>query len=86
MRAKSVLIVGIAIFAASCATMAGKPVQSPPAPGIGQPQAESGPPGIGSNQQGPSLNGELNDNDHTTGVSVAALRIVGGQLFWGAAH
>jgi hypothetical protein len=61
MRAKRILIVGIALFAASCATMASKQVQGPATPGAGQTQTDSGPPGIGSSQQGPSLNGNVND-------------------------
>jgi hypothetical protein len=96
MRAKSILIVGIALFAASCATLASKPGQGAAAPGITQPQGDSGGQGIGSQQQGPSLNGDMTDpqdlsispdgasDDRATGVKVDAVRLVGGQLFWGA--
>jgi hypothetical protein len=77
MRTKPILIVGVALFIASCATMSGKPVQSPPV-------------GIGSSQQGPSLNGDADDlqagGDRTTGVTVDAVRVVDGQLVWGAAR
>jgi hypothetical protein len=100
MRAKPILIVGIALFAASCATLASKPAQSPPAPGVSQSQSDGGGQGIGSSQQGPSLNGDRNDSQdlsmqpdgagasrpdaRTTGLMVDAVRLVGGQLFWGA--
>jgi hypothetical protein len=95
MRIKPIVIVGIALFAASCATLASKPVQGPATPGISQPPVDGGGQGIGSSQQGPSLNGDTNDSqpegagvsrpdDRTTGVTVDAVHLVGGQLFWAA--
>jgi hypothetical protein len=100
MRTKQILIVGIALFAASCATLASKPVPGPATPAIGQPQSDGGGQGLGSQQQGPSLNGDMNDpqdlsilpdgagasrpDNRATGMTVDAVRLVGGQLFWGA--
>ena len=90
MRAKPIVIVGIALFAASCATLASKPGQGTTTPSISLPQGE------GSERQGPSLNGDTTDpqdlsissdgasNDRATGVTVDAVRLVGGQLFWSA--
>lgn len=87
MTTRSILMIGIALAAASCATMASKPVQPPASPGLGDPT----PVGIGSSQQGPCLNGDVTDDacavpadDRTTGVTADGVTVVGGQLFWGA--
>ena len=82
MRTKSILIVGIALFVVSCATLTGKPVQGPATPGSPQGQPDGGGQGLGSSQQGPSLNGadEAQPDSPATGLKADTVRVVGGQL------
>jgi hypothetical protein len=86
MRTKPIIIVGIALFVASCATLTSKPVQGPAAPDRTQAQSDGGGQGLGSSQQGPSLNGVDAARSHSsaTGLKVDTVRVVGGQLISGA--
>jgi len=81
MRVKPILVVGIALFAAACATVTTKGTK---------PGTTATPPtvGEGSDQQGPSLNGDIPDSTdasrpdgRATGSKLDAVRVVGGQLF-----
>jgi len=75
MRVKPILVVGIALFAAACATVATKGTQ---------PGTTATPPAVGegSNQQGPSLNGDdaASQPDRATGVKADSVRVDGGKL------
>jgi hypothetical protein len=82
MKVKPILVVGIALFAAACATVTTKGTQ--PGTTASTPAVGDGPPGVGSSQQGPSLNGDdaaaSRPDSLATGVTVDAVRVVGGQL------
>ena len=85
MRATRILIVGIALFGAACATATVKSVQGPGT--VSGPQSDN-VPGVGSERQGPSLNGDIPDgadasrlDGHATGSRLDTVRVVGGQLF-----
>ncbi len=82
MRTKPIVIVGIALFVVSCATLTGKPVPGPATPGSTQGQPDGGGQGLGSSQQGPSLNGAdaAQPDSPATGLKVDTVRVVGGQL------
>lgn len=86
MKTRPILITGIALLVASCATLTSKPVQGPAAPGSIQAQSDGGGQGLGSSQQGPSLNGVAAARPHSpaTGLKVDTVRVVGGQLISGA--
>jgi hypothetical protein len=88
MRTKPILVVSIALFLASCATLTGKAVPGPATPGASQAQGDGGGQGqgLGSQQQGPSLNGDsaAAPDGRATGFEVDAVRVVGGQLVTGA--
>jgi len=75
MRVKPILVVGIALFAAACATVATKGTK---------PGTTATPPtvGEGSSQQGPSLNGDdaASQPDRATGVKADSVRVDDGKL------
>ena len=83
MRAKRILVVSIALFVASCATLT--KVQGPATPSSPA-QGDGGPPGVGSERQGPSLDGvsASQPDDRATGVKADAFWVIGGQLFTSA--